>query len=157
MTCPICLDELDDLQLYETNCLHIFHKTCFDKGSFEKCPMCRTEIIHNDYDDYYEIYCNNRDELLDNNITFAIWLNHKFDTVKLLCNHKDTMSLRISLGYMIYDTIINLIEYKEFLLDETKEVIFNKKFITTAYNKIFELNIDMSKYENIIKNHLDSL
>ncbi len=160
MSCPICLDELDDLQLYETECLHIFHKTCFDKGSFKNCPMCRTKIIHN-YDYYYKIYCNNRDELLDNNMIFDTWIKHKINTIKLLYDHKDTMPLRISLVYITYDTFINLIEYKEFLLYETKRDIFNKKFITFIYNKIFELhhrvNIDMSKYENIIKNHLDTL
>jgi len=154
MSCPICLDSLDDLQLYETNCLHIFHKTCFDKGSFIKCPICRTELI--DYDNYYKLYCSCRDELLDDNITLLSWLKHKIDTIKYFYDNNINHLWRIFLFYLMYDTIINLIEYKEFLPDEYKRFIYNKPFITVIYDKLITENIDASKYEIIIKNHLNS-
>jgi hypothetical protein len=46
--CPICLDPMPSLALYETECTHIFHKACLQSalsfpGAADKCPLCRYE------------------------------------------------------------------------------------------------------------------
>ena len=44
-TCPVCLEELNDqdqLHLFMTKCLHLYHSGCVEH--LEKCPMCRSEL-----------------------------------------------------------------------------------------------------------------
>ena len=49
MTCPICLDEINQDDIIETPCGHSFHKYCYKQFMQIKpeCPVCRTIISDN--------------------------------------------------------------------------------------------------------------
>lgn len=44
--CSICLDDLDDKELYELNCNHIFHRECIQRWLMTStiCPLCRAHV-----------------------------------------------------------------------------------------------------------------
>ena len=48
VTCPICLQELDDKDIYKTPCNHDFHLQCLLNGIFcssnTACPLCRSQL-----------------------------------------------------------------------------------------------------------------
>jgi hypothetical protein len=57
--CPICLENINDDNMFITNCNHKFHKLCISKleeYSFSTtCPMCR-EIISERFDFCSKLY-----------------------------------------------------------------------------------------------------
>jgi hypothetical protein len=45
--CSICLDDFkDEDEVYQLDCSHVFHKSCFDEWfkRSNKCPLCKNNI-----------------------------------------------------------------------------------------------------------------
>lgn len=52
--CSICLDTINDKDLYQTSCNHTFHRSCIQKWVQKhlSCPLCRTDIIDHECNDH---------------------------------------------------------------------------------------------------------
>ena len=53
MECPICLENIDKENAFNTPCNHEFHKSCYDKfmdynkiKKIVKCPLCNDVFHH---------------------------------------------------------------------------------------------------------------
>lgn len=40
--CPICYDDYSNDTMVQTNCKHLFHRSCIEQWEKNTCPMCRS-------------------------------------------------------------------------------------------------------------------
>ncbi len=160
--CIICLETLEDLQLYETSCGHIFHNSCYEKFVYNdskllqyKCPVCRC----NDTYTIINLFNKNMNEYITNttNKQLSSWLKNKFLIFAMIdfmpkFFTKDIYQKLII--YAIYDLIVDSIVYKEYFVDD---LYYTNKFLQALCNKAIELiediNMDLHKHLSIIKEY----
>ena len=47
--CSICIDSLENDKILKLECNHIFHLECLKKVKNNKCPLCRANIVNDEY------------------------------------------------------------------------------------------------------------
>ena len=47
--CSICIDSLENEKILKLECSHIFHLECLKKVKNNKCPLCRANIVNDEY------------------------------------------------------------------------------------------------------------
>ena len=139
--CTICLKEnLNDEEIYYTNCNHEFCKSCLDdwfqRGN-QSCPLCRSEITEYKYkDEKYKLVIYNSNENI---------INENIDESRVIENISDIN--------IIYNTIVKKLARLRlvfFITSMSFLFLFNSHInLMTNYNELRE------KYDECINNNLN--
>ena len=121
MDCPICLDQIEHEDKFQTYCCHVFHKECIEKWftRSHKCPLCRKSKFNISMKDYENNYLQKSNEMtqkikLCSNPLFKFSnppkkkiLIKKERHCKICKGKRKTWKHKISDNYNMYNTYIN--------------------------------------------------
>jgi len=121
MDCPICLDQIEHEDKFQTYCCHVFHKECIEKwfNRSHKCPLCRKSKFNISMKDYENNYLQKSNEMTQkikqcSNPLFKfsnppkkkILIKKEYHCKICKGKHK-TWKHKISDNYNMYNTYIN--------------------------------------------------
>jgi hypothetical protein len=125
--CPICLENMIGNQsIIHLECGHRFHTRCFERylrgQDYLRCPLCRTQITNNDYDNLHNPNFIHIRQALNNRQHCRNEVDRLSEELLLITNNINTINNRNSMqAQRLYERLDQIMEERNIALQNLEE------------------------------------